>query len=297
MIRAHMLNPEEVNYVIAHGNCPDGMGAAWSAWTLHNTKIDYHFETSHGQKDKSLLPDVSGRNVLMLDFAYNNPETMSYIANSANKFLVLDHHIGAKNQYEGNKDWDHVFDISKSGARMAWEFFHPGEPIPPLIQYIEDRDLYTWKYDESRAFLAALDSYPMNFDTYDFIHTLQGDELELFLQEGRAINRFQQGMVSRTVEKAVPAYLHVPKMGCRLCNVVNCASKEIISDVGHKLSSVNMFGMVWSYSHEKEAYLVSLRSIGDLDVCKIAQEFGGGGHKNASGFAYHGDIRSLIDYI
>jgi len=34
----------------------------------------------------------------------------------------------------------------------------------------------------------------------------------------------------------------------------------------------------------------SLRSKGDIDVCKIAQMFGGGGHKNAAGFKFNIDI-------
>ena len=37
----------------------------------------------------------------------------------------------------------------------------------------------------------------------------------------------------------------------------------------------------------------SLRSKGDIDVCKIAQQFGGGGHKNASGFKFDIDIKDV----
>ena len=36
-------------------------------------------------------------------------------------------------------------------------------------------------------------------------------------------------------------------------------------------------------------YRVSLRSKGDVDVAKIAERFGGGGHKNAAGFKVRGD--------
>ena len=34
---------------------------------------------------------------------------------------------------------------------------------------------------------------------------------------------------------------------------------------------------------DTDHYRVSLRSKGDIDVCAVAKEFGGGGHKNASG--------------
>ena len=46
---------------------------------------------------------------------------------------------------------------------------------------------------------------------------------------------------------------------------------------------------------KEENYIrVSLRSYGSYDVSKIASIFGGGGHKNASGFTYMGSVPSLI---
>jgi phosphoesterase RecJ-like protein len=36
-------------------------------------------------------------------------------------------------------------------------------------------------------------------------------------------------------------------------------------------------------------YKVSLRSKGDVNVARIAEKFGGGGHKNASGLSVEGD--------
>lgn len=45
---------------------------------------------------------------------------------------------------------------------------------------------------------------------------------------------------------------------------------------------------------EDDVYKVSLRSKGNLDVSKVATEFGGGGHKNASGLTYNGKLEELI---
>jgi phosphoesterase RecJ-like protein len=42
---------------------------------------------------------------------------------------------------------------------------------------------------------------------------------------------------------------------------------------------------------------VSFRSVGDIDVGKLAEEFGGGGHKNAAGASFEGklaDVQKLI---
>ena len=40
-------------------------------------------------------------------------------------------------------------------------------------------------------------------------------------------------------------------------------------------------GKVWKFS---------IRSRGDIDCIPIAQKFGGGGHKNAAGFTFHGTL-------
>ena len=48
------------------------------------------------------------------------------------------------------------------------------------------------------------------------------------------------------------------------------------------------------FKQEKgDEYRVSLRSKGDIDIDVIAKEFGGGGHKNASGLTVSGPIEEL----
>ena len=67
--------------------------------------------------------------------------------------------------------------------------------------------------------------------------------------------------------------------------IVNC-SYELSSNLGNILSSYDSvdFAVLWRYNHTKEEYYVSLRSNDKTDVSLIATQFGGGGHKNASGF-------------
>ena len=41
----------------------------------------------------------------------------------------------------------------------------------------------------------------------------------------------------------------------------------------------------------------SIRSRGNIDVCEVANRFGGGGHKNAAGFTFENDIEEVIEKI
>jgi nanoRNase/pAp phosphatase (c-di-AMP/oligoRNAs hydrolase) len=62
------------------------------------------------------------------------------------------------------------------------------------------------------------------------------------------------------------------------------APAEYASDIGSLLAiKSGTYGAVWTYWGAGK-YQVSLRSVGDFDVSKIAKYYGGGGHRNAAGF-------------
>ena len=65
-----MLEPSSVNVVIYHADCTDGFGSAYSAWKLLGNRAEY-YPRKHGQEP----PDVKGKNVVILDFSFNNATT------------------------------------------------------------------------------------------------------------------------------------------------------------------------------------------------------------------------------
>ena len=46
-----------------------------------------------------------------------------------------------------------------------------------------------------------------------------------------------------------------------------------------------------------DGYKVSLRASGDVDVSKVAQAFGGGGHVKAAGLTMKGKVQDIIDAL
>ena len=82
-------NPNEVEMVLYHANCSDGFGAAWAAWKLLGSKAKY-IACKHG----SPPPDVTGKNVAICDFSFNNATTKKMIQD-ANSLVILDHHKSA----------------------------------------------------------------------------------------------------------------------------------------------------------------------------------------------------------
>jgi nanoRNase/pAp phosphatase (c-di-AMP/oligoRNAs hydrolase) len=58
------------------------------------------------------------------------------------------------------------------------------------------------------------------------------------------------------------------------------------SAIGHELAKRAAFGPAWGlvYRVAGDRVDVSIYSVGDLDVSRVAARFGGGGHRNAAGF-------------
>ena len=167
------------------------------------------------------------------------------------------------------------FDMSRSGCVLAWQyFFHDLKP-PKILLHIEDRDLWHFKLDGTREITTAL--YERMPITFAEIGALDLAEL---LAVGRIQVEQFAGMVQRLAKSA-----HSVTVAGRVGLAVNAPSL-FSSDLGHVLAEKSgTFGMTYQYDGRKQQWTFSLRSIGDYDVGHLALSFGGGGHRNAAGFA------------
>ena len=141
--------------VIYHGrNCPDGFAAALAARLFYSDAAQY-VGLDHGDvKTLDDLPAVAGRAVYILDFSFAE-DILRGIEAQAAKLVLLDHHQSAAEKLTGFACRCGVvhFDMGKSGARLAWEFFHSDASIPDLVRFVEDRDLWNWQYPDSAALM------------------------------------------------------------------------------------------------------------------------------------------------
>jgi hypothetical protein len=275
--------------IIYHGNCADGFTAAWAAWKKFGDAADYYPGVYQEPP-----PDVTGRRVVLVDFSYKRP-VMAELA----KRVIPDDHSSAwifrmDQTYKGQLSWERhlgdtmmdqcegcptaniyaLFDQARSGAGIAWDFFHPLEERPALVNHVEDRDLWKFQLDGTREIQAAVFSYPYEFGIWD---TLAGT-VDLLKSEGRAIERKHHKDVAELVDvckrRMTIAGHDVP---------VASLPYTLTSDAGHLMAQGEPFAAC--YWDTAEGRIFSLRSTDEgMDVSEIAKQFGGGGHKNASGF-------------
>jgi oligoribonuclease NrnB/cAMP/cGMP phosphodiesterase (DHH superfamily) len=293
-------DPHATPLVIYHANCRDGFCAAWIARKALG-KIEA-FPANYGQAP----PDVTGRVVYVLDFSYPR-EVMERLLTAARRTVVLDHHKTAAEALDGlhqpETGMDVWFDMTKSGGRLAWEWFwlntfqHQTIDVRPfpapvrldrapwLVDYTEDRDLWRHALPETEAVNAALRSYPLDFEQWD--RFAEKDPISTLAYEGRAIRRREQQIVRDHVRNAriEPFSLMVGGPAAAddlMVPVVNATT--LFSEIAGELAKGHPFAACY-FDRQDGKRQWSLRSAEDgADVAEIARAHGGGGHKHAAGF-------------
>ena len=266
--------------VIYHGRrCPDGFGAALAAWLFYQGRAEY-LPLDHGDiKSVDELPALSGRAVYILDFSFS-PDIMRGIEERAAKLVMLDHHKSAAEKLTGFACRCGVvyFDMNKSGARLAWEFFQPGAPVPDLVRFVEDRDLWIWQYPESAGFLAALDMEPLDFGRWAAIAGFSPAQLQDFMARGQAMDDKFSKLATDIAEDAQPVTFNGQR------GLMVNAPGVFHSLIGNLLSEkTGTFALMWQLGKDG-AVKVGLRSQRGYDCIPLAESMGGGGHAQACGF-------------
>lgn len=255
---------------IYHGNCADGFGAAWAV--RHALGDDVEFHAGHYGHE---APEVTGRDVIMVDFSYKR-DVLVKMAMAANSVIILDHHKSAESDlvdFPGNVTA--IFDMNRSGAMMAWEYFNKGE-APWLVKHIEDRDLWRFKLAGTKEIQAAVFSYPYDFEVWDQL--ILERTTESLYEEGKALMRKHMKDVNELIRVAahrtVIAGYNVPVMN---------APYFYSSEAGNIMSENEPFAACYYETEKGRVYSLRSQEYG-VDVSVIAALFGGGGHKNAAGF-------------
>jgi hypothetical protein len=293
--------------VIHHDNCADGFGAAFVAWLTLGEEAEY-LPMQYGAIPTTLA--VDNREVYVLDFSFPRA-VMDGLFAAAKRVVWLDHHKTAFEMWlpQGERNlfvcsslsaedpWRHhiVLDNNKSGALLAWEYFHPGKEVPMLFRHIDDYDRWQFKLDGTKAFNKALWSYaPWSFEAWRHTfffpdHVPRPQSVDIFVDDGEAILRAHNQNVQSAVKGTARAcwIQQVDNRGAVTSHghglSANCPP-HLTSDVGHELATrSDTFGLCWCIDKDGRCKC-SLRSNGDYDVSAIAKAFGGGGHKNAAGF-------------
>ena len=270
-----MWNQSEKITAIVHGGCPDGLGAAFAIKTAFpNAVITQH-------RHHPALPAINTPRVIFADITPKRAELVALMKRLGTENVqVFDHHESAEANLAGLPSC--IFDSSRSGEVITWEQLLPGRPVPSILRYVQDRDLWRWEMPDSAEVNAWLGSWERfnSLKRWDALAYEVERNYVKVVAEGAAILRVQRQMVDRLCSTArfakFAGYSNVP--------VVNAAL--LPSEVGNRLLELRPqapFAVIYNGTTNRTHYELRSRQ-GGVNVGEIATRLGGGGHQAAAGF-------------
>jgi len=276
------------------------------------------------------------KTIYFLDFSLPRIELERLCREEGKIVVVLDHHITAQEDLRGLHKPEKVrvemgeklfawFDMSESGATIAWKFFSWGgirsdgekawdrardltdEGLPLFFDYLRDRDLWLLDLDETEEVHTALSSHAMDFHVWNGLMSEIG--IERLKEEGRPMVALKRAKIEEMCSPDRVLWVEMGE-GKWLVPVVNATCW--FSECGEYLCKEYGYGMGGTDKREgKFAGYFFYRGDGKIqwglrsrafvssdgntyveafDVGKIALEYGGGGHRAASGFVTEGEF-------
>jgi oligoribonuclease NrnB/cAMP/cGMP phosphodiesterase (DHH superfamily) len=272
------------NLCIYHANCLDGFTAAWVVNKYFQGDCEF---VAAGYGD--MPPDVTDKDVYIVDFSYPR-EVIKDLIEKARTLVVLDHHKTAQEalahlvtrscgEYNNTTV---IFDMERSGAMIAWNYFYPDEAPPFALECVQDRDLWKFEMKSTKAVTAYMFLSEHSFMRWNFF--MDDNNFHFCRKSGEVLLQKHEKDV-KDMTKLTQTTLGIGEFTVPCCNVI----PTLASDVGHlllELSPDALFSATFYF--EKDCWKFSLRSSDEReDVSAIAKRYGGGGHRNAAGFKLH----------
>ncbi len=293
------------NIVIYHANCSDGLGAAYAAWEKMGSSAVY-LPCSYGTDwrefifDHPKLESVDGEDVrhfsetdakntclFIVDFSFPKQDILD-MCEYFGSVTVLDHHDTARQDLEeivgSRNNLLIIFDMERSGAGIAWDYFHGVETRPHMISLIEDRDLWRFKYgDESKAFQMYMKQEKPNIP--DLRETARN--IETILESYMSVLEYHNAMVKEVAEHALIKSVEITDGITSLTVIVAFVNGpyHMASDLGEVLGEYSDIVCTWGHNKNNPGRIwLSLRSQNKTHVGELAKKyFNGGGHPAAAG--------------
>ena len=312
-----------------HSPCSDGHAAAWAIKAHLGSLPKY---SADGAYNIMYIPSAPGcQQIDMALFALPGCEAwfldlmpsydmLKELCDRCTRVVVLDHHktnldicarIHPDDLAVGGwaANLEMVFDMKRAGCQIAWDWITVQLPDsnsetrtrPWFLEYIADRDLWTWRLPNSKLINTALFGLKLTITPDAIAQKLAliqtpEEQKRYIAQElmpyALAAEEFNNELLRAACNKADECALTVPSTGQTYRIWLGTTIGSLRSDLGNQLcnkplsdGSLPDLSASWHYEFPKDEWWISLRSLDTgADVSAIAKEFGGGGHMCAAGF-------------
>ena len=267
---------------IYHKDCSDGAAAAAVLLKKFSDVKLFPLGHSFTEKDLSLIhkETVARADIYLLDIALI-AEKLVEILDENNNIVILDHHIGAKEKMQQladrHKNITYIFDNNKSGVSLAWNYFFPDKEPPEIIKYIEDSDLWKFKYGNDTKYAANYLS--MYANSPETLSRFFDENIKEIKENGKIITEYTDIQIDRLLRDTGNITLRIGEFITPAYNIISYESP-----IGNKISEARGVAAVMFFI-KGNSVKFSIRSKDGQNpsALELAKLLGGGGHQNSAG--------------
>ncbi len=273
----------------------DGAGCAVVARHFYQEQLTKIFHVEYDTVEELLLELLknSSETIIMADISMNKETAAIIQANYSNRFEIFDHHQTSFS-YLSKYPWAN-FDMSCCATKLFFNILKKRNPLIPIpenlekfVFHVNDVDLWLHNDPSSMFYNDLVNLFGVEYFVQFILPRLYENEPLLRLNDTIYLNGIQAKKQHYFKQRTQQTILQ----GNRLIVIAS----RYISELCQYLRD-NPQSPEWK---EKADYIDvinlenknhSLRSYrDDFDVSKIAESFGGGGHKKAAGYQMNPNI-------
>jgi oligoribonuclease NrnB/cAMP/cGMP phosphodiesterase (DHH superfamily) len=315
------IDPKADIVVFYHKNCTDGFVAGFVWWVAHmnDPRVIQYIPLQY----KEEIGDLTGKEVVMLDVTVTPKQFQEIKRVASSVLVLDHHESAIKDYtqaytegkygfnkcYCGKLPQEISFHFSHENKKPSSVNFSKGEYSGAMLAYnyisektllfnarklnifaleficerISDRDLWEFKYPDSKAVYEVVNKCNGDFETLleyleDNVNLKLANEIALAQERVNFRNELVLGYASKAEI--------IDFMGYKI-PAVNCPA-NMASETGDTLNATSDIPFAFMYTLNSEKVFCSLRSSKNnsnaVNVFEVAKQFSGGGHKHAAGF-------------
>lgn len=205
--------------------------------------------------------------------------------------IWIDHHTSSINLESNNKFTETIAGIRQdgiSGAALTYMYCYNKkfDDIPHYVKLVSDYDCWQYKYEPDTTYFKigmettdydALDMTWVHLKNNSYVGSSMLPMIDDLIQKGKLI----KGFIDNDNTYYREHFAYESEIAGHKCLVVNKKTNSWV--FGEKYNEYPLV-MVWVFDGRKFTYSI-FSSNKDIDCSKIAESYGGGGHKGAAGFS------------